>query len=158
MASQETIALAADHAGFRLKNVLKDEIEGAGYATLDCGTDGPELVDYPDFAHALVEALAQGRASRGVLVCGTGIGIAIAANRAPHIRAAVCHDVTTATLARAHNDANVIALGARIVGEEVARDCVRAFLTTPFAGGRHERRVAKLGQPAKPRKPANVPV
>lgn len=143
--TQETIAIAADHAGFELKQVLKGELEADGVAVLDLGTGSTERVDYPDFADALVAAIGDGRAARGILVCGTGIGIAMAANRHGGIRAAVCDNTTTARLARAHNDANVLALGARIVGTEVAVDCVRTFLTTRFDGGRHAPRVAKLG-------------
>lgn len=139
------VALASDHAGFALKSELKAVIEGLGHEVLDLGTDGPDSVDYPDFGHALAEALGDGRADRGVLVCGTGIGISIAANRHAGVRCGVCHDVTTARLTRLHNDANVLALGARIVGGEVAADCVRAFLETEFEGGRHARRVEKLG-------------
>ena len=116
-----------------------------GYEMLDLGTDGPDSVDYPDFGQALAHAVQDGRADRGVLVCGTGIGISMAANRHAGIRAAVCHDETSARLAREHNDANVLALGARLVGVEVAKDCLRTFLTTEFAGGRHVGRVAKLG-------------
>jgi ribose 5-phosphate isomerase B len=142
----DTIAIAADHAGFALKEALKDELRRAGLAVLDLGTDGPQSVDYPDFADKLAEALKAGRARRGVLVCGTGIGISIAANRHRHVRAAVCHDVSSARLARQHNDANVIALGARLIGDETAKDCVRVFLDTAFDGGdRHNRRVAKMG-------------
>jgi len=138
------IAIASDHAGYDLKAVLAEELAALGYEVIDLGTDGRDSVDYPDFAKALIKAVIEGRADIGVLVCGTGIGISIAANRHPGIRAAVCHNETTARLARAHNDANVLALGARIVGIEVAKDCLKAFLTTEFAGGRHERRVAKL--------------
>lgn len=140
----ETVAIAADHAGFDLKEVLKAELTALGYAALDLGTAGPQSVDYPDFASALAQALAEGRASRGVLVCGTGIGISIAANRHRNVRAALCHDGLAARLARAHNDANVLALGARLIGVEVAKDCLRVFLSTPFEGGRHAGRVAKL--------------
>jgi len=111
---------------------------------LDLGTNGPESVDYPDFAAALAEAIASGRAGRGVLVCGTGIGISIAANRNPPIRAALCHDTTPARLSRQHNDANVLVLGGRLIGEEVAKDCLSVFLSTAYEGGRHDRRVAKL--------------
>jgi ribose 5-phosphate isomerase B len=140
-----TVALAADHAGFELKDVLKGAIEQRGLEVLDLGTHDSGSVDYPDLADALAAALEQGRAGRGVLVCGTGIGISIAANRHRHVRAALCHDVTTATLARQHNDANVLVLGARVVGLHVAADSLAAFLDTPFAAGRHQRRVAKLG-------------
>ena len=138
------IAIASDHAGYDLKTVLAEELGTMGYEVVDLGTDGRDSVDYPDFAKALIKAVIDGRADCGVLVCGTGIGISIAANRHPGIRAAVCHNETTARLARAHNDANVLALGARIVGIEVAKDCLKAFLTTEFAGGRHAGRVAKL--------------
>jgi ribose 5-phosphate isomerase B len=141
-----TVALASDHAGFALKEELKSEILEMGLECLDLGTDNLESVDYPDFGRAVADALVEGRAERGVLVCGTGIGISIAANRVAGVRAAVCHDATTARLAREHNDANVLALGARIVGGEVARDCLHAFLSSPFDGGeRHLRRVVKLG-------------
>ncbi len=140
------IALASDHAGYELKAQLGVQLSGAGHTILDLGCDGPESVDYPDFAAAMAAVIRDGRAERGVLICGSGIGISIAANRHPGIRAALVHDVTTARLAREHNDANVLALGARIVGPEIAKDCVEAFLVTAFAGGeRHSRRVAKLG-------------
>ena len=142
---RKKIALAADHAGVALKTLVRDELAGQGYETLDLGTGSEESVDYPDFGRALGEAVAAGKADCGVLVCGTGIGISIAANRVAGVRAAVCHDVTTARLARLHNDANVLALGSRIVGLEVARDCVQTFLNTEFEGGRHGRRVGKLG-------------
>src|ERR1044071_8559584 len=118
------IALAADHAGFELKSALKEELEKLGYSVLDLGTSGPQSVDYPDFA----DALAQGRAEWGLAVCGTGIGISIALNRHRHIRAALCHDGTAARLAREHNNANVLALGARLIGIEAAKDCVQIFL------------------------------
>ena len=141
----EIVALAADHAGFRLKQVLADHLTGAGYRVLDLGTASAEIsVDYPDFGRALGEAIGDGRAGRGIAVCGTGIGISIAANRHRAVRAALCHDVTGARLARQHNDANVIAFGARLIGEEVAKDCVATFLATAYDGGRHAPRVAKL--------------
>ncbi len=141
----DTIALAADHAGFELKNLLKDQIRTRGLEVLDLGTHDGRSVDYPEMAGSLAEALADGRAQRGVLVCGTGIGISIAANRHGHVRAALCHDVTTATLARQHNDANVLVLGAHVVGAHVAVDSLTAFLDTTFEGGRHQRRIDKLG-------------
>ncbi|MDG3441521.1 ribose 5-phosphate isomerase B [Nitrospirillum amazonense] len=141
----KTFAIASDHAGTELKAALKTLLEEQGVSVLDLGTDGPASVDYPNFADAVAAALADGRAEAGVLICGTGIGISIAANRHRHVRAALCHDITTARLCRQHNDANVLVLGARIVGLEVARDCTLAFLSTPYEGGRHARRVAMLG-------------
>ncbi len=143
--TQQIIALASDHAGYVLKTELKEELERQGHEVLDLGTHGPESVDYPDFGHAMGQALEEGRAQRGVLVCGSGIGISIAANRHPGVRAALCHDETSARLARAHNDANVLALGARLIGPEVAKNCLEVFLKTDFEGGRHAARVAKLG-------------
>ena len=141
---KDVIALAADHAGFELKAALKAELEAEGRQVLDLGAHGAQSVDYPDFADALAKALADGRARWGIAVCGTGIGISIALNRHRHVRAALCHDATSARLAREHNDANVLAMGARLIGAEVAKECVQTFLATGFAGGRHERRVAKL--------------
>jgi ribose 5-phosphate isomerase B len=144
--TDKTIAIAADHAGYELKAMLKNDLAELGYEVLDLGTGSGESVDYPDFADAVAAAIGDGRARMGVLVCGTGIGISMAANRHRGIRAAPCHDVTTARLARQHNDANVLALGARIVGAETAKDCLRTFLATGFEGGRHGRRVEKLGR------------
>ncbi len=140
----ETVAIASDHAGYVLKQALRGELERAGIGVLDLGTNGPDSVDYPDFADKLAAAIKDGKARRGVLVCGTGIGISMAANRHRHIRAALCHDTTSARLAREHNDANVLALGARLIGEETAKDCLRVFLNTAYGGGRHDRRVAKM--------------
>lgn len=140
----DAIALAADHGGYELKALLVKDLTDAGIAVVDLGTNAADSVDYPDYADRLAAALKDGRAARGVLICGTGIGISIAANRHRHIRAALCHDETTARLCRQHNDANVLALGARVIGPEVARACLRVFLSTKFEGGRHERRVAKL--------------
>jgi ribose 5-phosphate isomerase B len=145
-APRGAVAIASDHAGWPLKTALVADLKGMGLSVLDLGTHSADSVDYPDFARALAAALAEGRAERGVLVCGSGIGIGMAANRFRHVRAAVCHDALSARLARAHNDANVIALGARLIGEETARDALRVFLSTAFDGGpRHARRVAKLG-------------
>ncbi|WP_119678592.1 ribose 5-phosphate isomerase B [Indioceanicola profundi] len=138
------IVIASDHAGLEMKAELRAMMEEAGHTVLDLGPHSRDSVDYPDFADALAAALKDGRAARGVLICGSGIGISIAANRHRHVRAALCHDATTARLCREHNDANVIVLGARTTGAEIARDCVTTFLATPFAGGRHARRVAKL--------------
>ena len=141
----ETVAVASDHAGFALKEVLKAELAGMGYGVLDLGTGGEESVDYPDFGHALGEAVGSGRAARGVAVCGSGIGISIAANRHPGVRAALARDVSDAALGRQHNDANVLALGGRVTSPDAARAILKTFLETPFEGGRHAQRVEKLG-------------
>jgi len=147
---ERAIVMAADHAGVELKRLLREVLGTRGLAVLDLGVDGPDSVDYPDIARELALAMRDGRAARGVLICGSGIGVAIAANRHPWIRAVPCCDVTTARLAREHNDANVLTLGARLSGLQVATDCLLAFLETPFAGGRHARRVEKLGALAPP--------
>lgn len=141
----DRVALASDHAGFALKQEIGQMLRERGATVLDLGTDSLESVDYPDFAAKLCEAVLAGEAARGILVCGSGIGMSMAANRHAGIRAALCHNGTEARLTRAHNDANVLALGARMIGPEVARDCVAAFLDTAFEGGRHQRRVGKLG-------------
>jgi len=144
--SEGTIAIASDHAGPSLKDIFKAKLEERGYTVLDLGTHGEESVDYPDYGKAVGEAVASGEADRGIVICGTGIGISIAANRIPGVRAAVCHDVTSTKLAREHNDANVMALGVRVIGPEVALDCLDAFFATEFSGGeRHVRRIGKLG-------------
>ena len=142
--SRKTVAVAVDHGGHSLKQACIDEIRRAGCDALDLGTDGLEPVDYADFAFRLVDALAAGQADSGILVCGTGIGVSIAANRHPGIRAALCYDEETAALARRHNDANVMCLGGRKTAEETARAMVGVFLSAEFEGGRHERRIAKL--------------
>lgn len=140
----KTIVIASDHAGLELKRAVTGPVEDRGYQVIDLGTDTSDSVDYPDFADKLAAAMKDGVADRGILICGTGIGISIAANRHPHIRAALCHNTTDARLSRAHNDANVIAFGARTMGVEVVLECVSAFLETAFDGGRHARRVGKL--------------
>ena len=143
----KTVAIGSDHAGFTLKSQLKNDLEAGGYTVIDLGTNGPESVDYPDFGFAVGEAIASGKAEMGVLVCGSGIGISIAANRNPAVRAAVVTNSLTAKLARQHNDANVVCFGERLVGSEVARDAMKAFLETAFEGGRHARRVDMLAKP-----------
>lgn len=140
----EVIALAADHGGFELKNLLAEKLAEWGYEPLDLGTYSTDSVDYPDMAAKMADAIKAGKADRGVLVCGTGIGISIAANRFPFIRAALIHDAFGARLCREHNNANVIVFGGRTTGVEVAYDCLNIFLNTQFAGGRHARRVEKL--------------
>ena len=142
------IALSADHAGYELKDLLAAWLAEAGHEIIDLGTNSPESVDYPRFGAALAEALADGRADRGITVCGSGIGIAIAANRNPACRCAQVAEPLSATLARQHNDCNAIALGARLIGVDMAKACVTAFLTTDFAGGRHQRRVDMLSYTA----------
>lgn len=140
------IAIASDHAAFALKQVLVPWLQDQGHAVDDLGTHGTASVDYPDFGHAVGATVASGAAERGIALCGSGIGISIAANRIPGCRCALVSEPLSATLARQHNDANTIALGARLIGEEMARACITAFLSTDFEGGRHAARVAKLSQ------------
>ena len=143
----KVIAVASDHAGYDLKLAIKDQLRASAWTVLDLGADGPKSVDYPDFGYALARVLREGRARRGVLICGSGIGISIAANRFPEVRAALVHDAFGARMARRHNDANVICFGGRVIGVDVARDCLQVFLETDFEGGRHQRRVDKLSSP-----------
>lgn len=145
--SQRAVAIACDHAGFQLKSKLKELLVTKGIEVIDLGTDSEGSVDYPDFGFAMAKALSDDRAETGVLVCGSGIGISMAANRHPDVRAALVHDALGARMSRLHNDANVICFGGRMIGEEVAMDCLNIFLETDFEGGRHARRVGKLGQP-----------
>jgi ribose 5-phosphate isomerase B len=140
----ETVAIAADHAGFDLKTALVPELRALGLEVLDLGTMSGDAIDYPDMAASLADAIAAGRAQRGVLICGSGIGMSIAINRHRALRGALVHDGLTARLARQHNDANVLVLGGRLIGPELAKDCLKIFFTTGFDGGRHARRVAKL--------------
>jgi ribose 5-phosphate isomerase B len=140
------IALAADHAGYKLKDELAAWLKELGYDVTDLGTNGPESVDYPEYGAKLARSVATGGADFGIAVCGSGIGISIAVNREPHCRCARVDEPISAVLAREHNDANVLALGARLVGSDMAKACVSAFLDTDFAGGRHQRRVDQLSQ------------
>ena len=149
MSPSLTIAIGADHGGLPLKQPLAEALTAAGHEVLDFGTNDAASVDYPDFAHPVAAAVEAGRARFGVLICGTGIGMAIAANRHPDIRAAVLHDSTEARLTRAHNDANIACFGARLTGVELALDALRAFLATDYEGGRHQRRLDKLSPAAK---------
>lgn len=141
------IALSADHAGFELKSILIEWLREQGYETIDLGTDSTASVDYPDFGYRLAQALEKGDAPFGITICGSGIGIAIAANRNPHVRCAQVAEPVSAMLARKHNNANAIALGARLIGVDMAKACVTAFLETSFEGGRHIHRVDKLAHP-----------
>ena len=138
------IAFASDHAGFGLKDELAAWLRDQGHAIVDLGTNSADSVDYPDYGARLARSVGSGEAERGVAVCGSGIGISIAVNRDPRCRCARVDDPLSAALAREHNDANVIALGARLVGPDMAKACVQAFLGTDFAGGRHQRRVDQL--------------
>lgn len=138
------LLMASDHAGLAMKITLADKARAAGLTVIDLGPEDTTSVDYPDYAKALAVRLAETPGAAGVLVCGTGIGMSIAANRYPAIRAAMVHDVSGTALTRGHNDANVLCLGARTTGDQVAEDCLRTFLATPFEGGRHARRVAKM--------------
>jgi ribose 5-phosphate isomerase B len=138
------LVLGADHAGYLLKNHLADKLRAAGHQVTDLGTHGAESVDYPDFGSAVGCAVAAGDAELGIVVCGSGIGVSIAANKVDGVRAALCNDLYTARLSRAHNDANVLAIGARVVGQGLAEEIVDAFLAAPFEGGRHSRRVDKI--------------
>ena len=140
------IALASDHAGFALKDELAAWLRDGGQIVIDLGTNGPESVDYPEFGERLANAVASGDADRGIAVCGSGIGISIAVNRNPKCRCARVDDPLSARLSREHNDANVLALGGRLIGSDMARGCVTEFLGTDFAGGRHQRRVDQLSQ------------
>ncbi len=138
------VAIASDHGGYELKEFIKDSFK---IKWIDLGTNNAKTsVDYPEFGYAVAQAVAEGEAEFGIAVCGTGIGIGIAANRHPKVRAAMCTDTTMARLTREHNDANVLCLGQRLIGTEVALDIVKTFLETEFEGGRHERRVNKLSE------------
>ncbi|MCB0221776.1 MAG: ribose 5-phosphate isomerase B [Chrysiogenetes bacterium] len=138
------IAIAADHGGVNLKNELVEYVAELGHEILDQGTDGSESVDYPDYARKVTDLLAAGGADLGILVCGTGQGMAMSANKLPGIRAGVVSDTFSARMIRAHNNANILCLGERVIGAGLARELTKAFLETDFEGGRHERRVAKI--------------
>jgi len=147
--TKQTIAIACDHGALALKSHIVSYLQAKGYEILDLGVNGPESVDYPDYGYKLAQILKDGKATRGILMCGSGIGISIAANRFPEIRAALVHDVTCARLAREHNDANVIVFGGRMIGPDLCEECVNTFLNTDFEGGRHQRRVDKLTNPPR---------
>jgi ribose 5-phosphate isomerase B len=142
--NKNTLAIAADHGGFELKKLLSDYLREMGVEVSDLGTYGPESVDYPDFAAEMGKWIENNPTGKGILICGSGIGISIAANRYRPVRAALCHDGLSASLARRHNDANVLCLGGRLIGVETAKDCVNNFLNSEFEGGRHAPRVEKL--------------
>ncbi|MBO9624519.1 MAG: ribose 5-phosphate isomerase B [Sphingomonas sp.] len=143
------IAIASDHAAFVMKTEVAEWLRAEGHDVLDLGTNSADSVDYPDYGYALGAAIADGRADFGVALCGSGIGISIAVNRNPAARCALVSEPLSAGLARQHNDANVVALGARLIGIEMAKACVTTFLETPFLGDRHQRRVEKLSHPTR---------
>ena len=143
----ERIAIVSDHAAFDMKAMLVEHLRERGFDVLDLGTTSADSVDYPDYGYRMAEAIASGEAERGIALCGTGIGISISVNRHPACRCALASDGLAARLGREHNDANVLALGARLIGIETAKDCIEQFLATPFGGGRHRRRVDKLSNP-----------
>jgi ribose 5-phosphate isomerase B len=140
----KTVALGADHGGLELKENLKPYLQEMGYAVLDCGASTSQSVDYPDFAYAVAKLVAEGRAAYGIMVDGAGIGSCMAANKVPGVRAALCYDLSTAINSREHNDANVLTLGGRLIGVNLARGIVKTWLSTSFGGGRHARRVDKI--------------
>ncbi len=148
------IAIASDHAALALKAALVEHLRGVGHDVDDLGPHDESSVDYPDYGYKLADAIASGKATRGVALCGSGIGISIAVNRNPAARAALVSEPLSAKLAREHNDANVIAMGARLIGIEMAKACVDAFLSTDFGGDRHQRRVDKLSNPSTTKEPA----
>ena len=138
------IAMACDHGGLRLKNVLKEYLKDNGYEVEDFGTNSEDSCDYPDYAGKAAKAVASGACDKGVVVCGTGIGVSITANKVNGIRCALCHDVFSAKATRAHNDSNMIAMGQRVIGEGLALEILKAWLSTEFEGGRHVQRIEKM--------------
>jgi ribose 5-phosphate isomerase B len=154
--SKLVVAVACDHAALSAKKIVLEALAAVGAEVHDLGTHDEQSVDYPDYAIEVARAVADGRATRGILLCGTGIGMSIAANKIPGVRAALVHDVTTAKLSRLHNDANVLALGGGLLGDRLIREIVEVWLSTQFEGGRHHRRVDKIAAldtapPAAPR-------
>lgn len=150
------IAIASDHAAVALKGALADWLREQGHDVEDLGPFDGTSVDYPDYGYRLARTIAEGRADKGVALCGSGIGISIAVNREPACRCALVSEPLSAALAREHNDANVIALGARLTGEEMAKACIAAFFSTDFAGGRHQRRIDQLSHPALAAQPTEA--
>jgi len=140
------VALACDHGGYRLKEVIKEYLKELGVEFVDYGAYSEESVDYPDYAYKAAKGIVNGEADRGIFICGTGIGISMAANKVHGIRAALCYNVYAAEMSRRHNDANVLCLGGRVLGDELAKRIVKAWLETPFEGGRHERRIKKIAE------------
>ena len=150
----QRVAIASDHAAVELKAALVEHLRASGHVVTDLGPTTMESVDYPDYGYRLAAAVGDGSVDAGIALCGSGIGISIAVNRHPACRAALVSEPLSARLAREHNDANVIAMGARLIGPEMAKACVDAFLATPFGGERHQRRVTKLSNPSFAKEPA----
>ncbi|MGD0281400.1 MAG: ribose 5-phosphate isomerase B [Dissulfurispiraceae bacterium] len=138
------IAIGSDHAGLEMKNEVAAVLKAMGHEYQDFGTDSPQSVDYPDFGEKVSDAVSRGKADRGILICGTGIGMSIVANKFSNIRAALCNELFSAMMSRRHNDANVLVLGGRIIGKDLAKEIVKTWMTTPFEGGRHENRLKKI--------------
>lgn len=138
------IAIGSDHAGLEMKKEITNLLIGLGYEYIDYGTETPESVDYPDFGELVSADVSEGKVDRGILICGTGIGMSIVANKFPHVRAALCNELFSARMSRLHNDANILVLGGRIIGKDLAKEIVRTWLTTPFEGGRHLNRLKKI--------------
>ncbi|MEW6115833.1 MAG: ribose 5-phosphate isomerase B [Nitrospirota bacterium] len=138
------IAIGSDHAGLELKLEIISVLKGLGHECTDYGTDTPQSVDYPDFGEKVSEAVSSGTVERGILICGTGIGMSIVANKFANVRAALCNELFSAKMSRLHNDANILVLGGRIIGKDLAKEIVRTWLTTPFEGGRHDNRLKKI--------------
>ncbi len=150
----QRIAIVSDHAAFDMKAILAEHLRDNGNEVVDLGTTSTDSVDYPDYGYRIAAAIAAGEVERGIALCGSGVGISMSVNRHPACRCALVSEPVSARLAREHNDANVLALGARMIGPEMARACVDAFLATPFAGERHQRRVDKLSNPNFAKEPA----
>jgi len=149
MTSSAPIAIGCDHAGYELKEILKSFLIENSFELEDCGTNGTESVDYTDFGARVARQVASGQHQRAVLICGTGLGMSMIANRFPGVRAALCNDLFSAIMCRRHNDANLLVLGGRVVGRDLALEILRAWLDTPFDGGRHEQRIANIDRRAK---------
>jgi ribose 5-phosphate isomerase B len=154
MGVAERIAIASDHAAVEMKTALVAHLQDLGHEVIDLGPDGIQSVDYPDYGYKLAEAVGSGNVDRGIALCGSGIGISIAVNRHPGCRCALVSEPLSARLAREHNDANVLAMGARLIGVEMAKTCIDVFLAAPYGAGRHQRRVEKLSNPSYAKEPA----
>lgn len=141
---QETIVMGSDHAAYQMKETIKSYLEGRGFAVEDVGAPGTDSVDYPDFGIKVASAVSTGKQKRGILMCGTGLGMSMVANRFPGVRAALCGDIFSAVMSRQHNDANILVLGGRVIGDVLAKEIVRAWLDTEFDGGRHQNRLDKF--------------